>query len=409
MIKINIPEAPAKIIGVLEKYGYEAYIVGGCVRDAILGREPNDWDVTTSCPAFYTKEIFDKADGFDAHPTGMEHGTVTVCYGGEAVEVTTFRMDAGYADHRHPSAVFFSDNLHEDLARRDFTVCAMAYSDRFGLVDIYGGVTDIESRIIRCVGDSRERFNEDALRIMRALRFSSQLGFDIHGDTANAARALAHTLAYISKERITEELAKLLLGKNAPTVMREYADIISHAAPMLKAADIAAAGECAKRLSGASLSLMLACLLIGASEESVNAFFKWLRFDNKTVKNTKKILTFATTPLGDKIAVKRMCRDIGAECASDAIKLGIASGVISEDVFECYRSVIEGGECYSLMQLDIDGHDLIALGCVHSFIGQALDALLDMVICSEVENNREALINTARALMDEDGYIPERK
>ena len=144
MIKINIPEVPGKIISVLEKYGYEAYVVGGCVRDALLSREPNDWDVTTSCPAVFTKEIFDKTDGFDAHPTGIEHGTVTVCHMGQAVEVTTFRRDMGYTDHRHPSAVFFSEDLREDLARRDFTVCAMAYSDRFGLVDIYGGVGDIE-------------------------------------------------------------------------------------------------------------------------------------------------------------------------------------------------------------------------------------------------------------------------
>ncbi len=409
MIKINIPDSPGKIIGVLEKYGYEAYVVGGCVRDAILGREPNDWDVTTSCPAFYTKEIFDKTDGFDAYPTGIEHGTVTVCYMGVPVEVTTFRMDAGYSDHRHPSMVSFSENLHEDLERRDFTVCAMAYSEHFGLVDIHGGMADIDARIIRCVGDPLERFNEDALRIMRALRFSSQLGFCIHGDTAKAARQLSHTLTYISKERITEELSKLLLGKNAACVMREYADIISYAAPMLKTSDIRASGEYAGRLSDASLPLMLACFLVGASEDNVAAFFKWLRFDNKTVKNTKKILAFATTPIEDKIAVKRMCRDIGAECASDAIKLGIAMGVLGEDILECYRAVIEGGECFCLMQLDIDGHDLISLGCIHSFIGQALDALLDMVICSEVSNNREALISTAKALMDEDGYIPERK
>ena len=409
MIKINIPAVPGKIIEVLEKYGYEAYVVGGCVRDAILGREPNDWDVTTSCPALYTKEIFDKTDGFDAHPTGMEHGTVTVCHNGEAVEVTTFRMDAGYADHRHPSAVFFSDNLHEDLARRDFTVCAMAYSDRFGLVDIYGGMSDIESRIIRCVGEARERFNEDALRIMRALRFSSQLEFDVHRDTADAAREMAHTLACISKERITEELSKLLLGAGAAAVIREYADIISYAAPMLKTADIAVAGKHAERLFDVSLPLMLACLLNGAGKESITAFFKWLRFDNKTVKNTKKILAFGAKPLEDKIAVKRMCRDIGAECACEAIKLGIATGVHDETVLDCYCSVIKDGECCSLMQLDIDGHDLIALGCVHSFIGQVLDTLLDMVICSEVENSREALIAAAREIMNDDGYIPERK
>ena len=191
--------------------------------------------------------------------------------------------------------------------------------------------------------------------------------------------------------------------------MCEYADIISSAAPMLKTKDIAAAGEFAKRLSHPSLSLMLACLLIGASEERAEGFFKWLRFDNKTVKNTKKILAFTAMPIEDKIAVKRMCRDIGADCALDAIKLGIAMEVIEEDILECYRAAVLGGECFSLMQLDIDGHDLISLGCVHSFIGRALDTLLDMVICSEISNDRETLISTARSLMDEDGYIPERK
>ena len=200
-MKIVLPDDVKKIIETLEQNGYEGYAVGGCVRDSILGRMPNDWDITTSASPQQVKNLF-----LRTVDTGIQHGTVTVLMGKEGYEVTTYRVDGEYEDGRHPKEVTFTASLEEDLRRRDFTINAMAYNDREGLVDIFGGRADIENKVIRCVGESAERFGEDALRIMRAVRFSAQLGFTVDQDTAAAAKELAGTLAKISAERIQAEL-----------------------------------------------------------------------------------------------------------------------------------------------------------------------------------------------------------
>ena len=185
---IKLPDDVQFIIHTLQLHGFEAYAVGGCVRDSILGREPGDWDITTSAMPEETKALFDKT--FD---TGIEHGTITVLLNHEGYEVTTYRIDGKYEDSRHPKEVTFTPNLEEDLKRRDFTINAMAYNETEGLIDIFGGLQDIEAKLIRCVGNPEERFGEDALRIMRAIRFSAQLGYEIHEDTEAAIRKLAHS------------------------------------------------------------------------------------------------------------------------------------------------------------------------------------------------------------------------
>lgn len=201
---IQLPDKVHKIIGVLEAAGYEAYAVGGCVRDSILGRKPNDWDITTSAKPEEIKNLFPRTID-----TGIKHGTVTVMLDREGFEVTTYRIDGVYEDKRHPKEVTFTANLEEDLKRRDFTVNAMAYSERAGLVDIFGGLQDIERGIIRCVGNAQERFTEDALRMLRAVRFSAQLGYRIEEKTGQAIHSLAPDLKAISAERIQAELVKL--------------------------------------------------------------------------------------------------------------------------------------------------------------------------------------------------------
>ena len=209
-MKIHVPPFAAAVIGKLGAGGYEAYAVGGCVRDTMLGRAPNDWDVTTSALPETTLSLFSCADGFKAVPTGIAHGTVTVISGGEPVEVTTFRVDGKYSDHRRPDSVGFTGRLEEDLARRDFTINAMAYSPERGLIDPYGGLRDLGDRIIRCVGEPERRFDEDALRILRALRFASTLGFEIDDQTAEAAVRLRALILDISRERVSAELEKLV-------------------------------------------------------------------------------------------------------------------------------------------------------------------------------------------------------
>ncbi len=206
-MNIRIPAPAARIIRTLEDAGYEAYIVGGCVRDSLLKKEPKDWDITTSARPDEVKALFPRTID-----TGIKHGTVTVRTGGTGYEVTTYRVDGDYADHRHPDAVTFTGRLSEDLERRDFTINAMSYNERAGLVDLFGGQEDLANRVIRAVGDPHRRFEEDALRMMRAVRFSAQLDFTVEEETRAGIRELAPTLSAVSAERIREELEKLLLS-----------------------------------------------------------------------------------------------------------------------------------------------------------------------------------------------------
>lgn len=400
MIKIRIPRVAAAVIAALEGNGYEAYVVGGCVRDAILSREPNDWDVTTSCPAEETLEIFTALDGFEAIPTGLKHGTVTVVREGVPIEVTTFRVDMDYVDHRHPTSVRFSERIEEDLSRRDFTVNAIAYSERNGIVDPFGGVSDIEAKIIRCVGDAKTRFTEDALRIMRALRFSAQIGFDIHPDTADAASELASTLSYISKERVSAELSKLLLGGDAPRILRAHADIISHAAPMLCVGDIQTAAERIGTMPDACLATKLAAFLCGVELERVNSFFESLRFDGKTEKTVGGILAHLDVPTSDKPSVKRLCRDVGIDAARKIFAVRHSLGQDVERENALLDEITESEECYSVAQLCINGHDLMALGCGGSRVGDLLRELTDLVIDGKIQNDKKSLMGAASALID---------
>ena len=214
---IELPERVKEILDTIMEAGYEAYAVGGCIRDSILGRKPNDWDITTSASPYEIKELFRRTVD-----TGIQHGTVTVMMDKEGFEVTTYRIDGDYKDGRHPSEVTFTASLKEDLRRRDFTINAMAYNEQNGLVDIFGGMQDIADGVIRCVGEPRERFSEDALRIMRAVRFSAQLGYQIEEKTKAAIEELAPTLKKISAERIQVELVKLVTSKHPEELLTAY-------------------------------------------------------------------------------------------------------------------------------------------------------------------------------------------
>ena len=208
-MRLTIPPKVSEILDILHSHGYEAYAVGGCVRDSILARTPDDWDITTSANPEEVKGLFRRTVD-----TGLQHGTVTVLLGEESFEVTTYRLDGEYEDSRHPREVTFTSSLQEDLKRRDFTINAMAYNRQEGLVDFFGGMADLQRKVIRAVGDPKERFSEDALRIMRAVRFSAQLGFSIERKTYEALRELAPSLVHISAERIQTELVKLLLSEH---------------------------------------------------------------------------------------------------------------------------------------------------------------------------------------------------
>ena len=215
--RIEIPAGAARILKVLEANGYEAYVVGGCVRDSLLGKQPHDWDITTSALPLQVKALFSRTID-----TGLKHGTVTIPSGREAYEVTTYRIDGEYLDGRHPSEVTFTASLREDLKRRDFTINAMAYNEKDGLQDFFDGISDLENQRIRAVGDPRKRFEEDALRILRAVRFSAQLGYTVEEGTLRAMRMLAPTLARISAERIAAELEKILVSPHPDRLRMAY-------------------------------------------------------------------------------------------------------------------------------------------------------------------------------------------
>lgn len=386
-IDIEIPLPALSVIERLEGFGYEAFAVGGCVRDSILGRKPNDWDVTTSARPDDVLKIFDAA-GFKAVATGIEHGTVTVICENEPIEVTTYRLDGDYIDCRHPESVSFTSSIEDDLARRDFTVNAIAYSNRRGIVDPYGGQKDIADSIIRCVGEPERRFREDALRILRALRFSSVLGFEIAPDTAKAAVELSGLVDRVSRERVYSELSKLICGKNAARVIELYRSVIESVMPISDCCDAV------KRLGDVNenrdTALMYSVLLFGHDSESI---LRGLKADKKTILRVKSILS--ENHAEDRIDAKLLCSRAGIDIAREIQLLAFAFGRIEYEGVEFINRIIENHECVSVKQLKINGGDLILTGIEPVRIGDALNSLLREVIKGNIPNERSSLIETA--------------
>ncbi len=396
-MRLDIPEYAAKVIAALENSGHEAYAVGGCVRDTMLGKVPNDWDVTTSARPHEVRRLFSFLYGFTAIPTGIEHGTVTVLSDGKPVEVTTFPIDGEYTDCRRPDSVEFCDRLSSDLARRDFTVNAMAYSHDRGLVDLYGGERDLVNGVIRCVGDAEKRFREDALRILRAVRFSAVLGFSVESETHRAAVELKSLLAHVSRERVGAELTKLVCGKNAARVIGECLPIIDEVLPGIAEKGIDKVALSVERLRGEPLHLMLAALLAETEPSKVGEMLWSVRIDKKTSHLARTVAEYCCVPLDCKAAVRRLCRDIGADTARDVIKLGIARGERGADELAVLDEIVAGGDCVSLAALAVNGRDLMALGIESRDIGRQLEALLDSVISGTVPNEKNALIGAVKS------------
>ena len=284
---MNIPLHIRNVLEILYKNGYEGYLVGGCVRDALMGIEPHDFDLTTNATPDEMLKVF---KGMRIIETGLKHGTVTVVSEGENVEITTYRIDGTYLDNRRPESVSFTRNLKEDLSRRDFTVNALAYNHKDGIVDMFDSQTDLKEKIIRCVGDPDKRFSEDGLRIMRALRFSSCLSFEIHADTANSVHKNKHLLSNISSERIYAELKKLVSGKNADSVLTEYSDVFFTIFPSVANNKTLFEKNALKLpLVNNDYKQRFASLLWGYDEKEVNQFMKSLKPDNESLKFIRKI------------------------------------------------------------------------------------------------------------------------
>ena len=433
---IQLPEKVGRIIGTLQEHGYEAYAVGGCIRDSILGREPEDWDITTSAMPEETKALFDKT--FD---TGIQHGTITVLLEKEGFEVTTYRIDGKYEDSRHPKEVTFTRNLREDLLRRDFTINAMAYNETDGLVDIFGGLEDLEAGMIRCVGTAKERFKEDALRILRGVRFAAQLGFDIEEDTRQGMKELAWTLQNISAERIQVELVKMITSKR-PEMLREAYELGMTRIVLPEFDQLMTTGQetphhmysvgehtlHAMKNIRADKILRLAMLLhdmgkpaLKTVDEAGVAHFKKhaleseriaenvlrrLKFDNDTIRKVTRLVRYhdLRMPATAK-SVRRAMNQIGEELFPYYMEVRRAD-VLAQSMYqreekienldqieELYHQIVEDGDCVSLKDLAVTGRDLIASGMKPGKkIGEKLEELLKLVIEDPKLNTKEELL-----------------
>lgn len=400
---MDIPYYAEAVINRLLEKGYEAFAVGGCVRDTLLGRLPNDWDVTTDASPEKIIECF-RGKGFSAIPTGISHGTITVVSDRKPVEVTTYRIDGRYTDRRRPDSVIFTRSLAEDLARRDFTINAMAYSPAGGFVDLFDGAGDLEKKVIRAVGEPSVRFDEDALRILRAIRFSSVLGFSVEERTAEAAVRQRGLLMDISRERISSELMKLLAGKDAGRVIREFAPIIESVIPELSG-KTDNASRVVSRLLGREVPLVLAGLLAELDDNELSAAFARLRLPKKiehrakaAVSGSRGSLLFGNESESVRFGLKLLMSEVGAETAVDIIELRAALGKPCGSV-GTVAEIISKDECFSLRQLRINGNRLKELGASPEDIGNVLRELLNRVISEKLENSAAALEPAAEELI----------
>jgi len=389
MRKMNLPKNVVFIIDRLNKGGYRADVVGGAVRDFLIERPSGDYDITTSATPEKTKEIFSDKRTID---TGIKHGTVSILLDGVTYEVTTYRRDGEYLDNRHPAEVTFTDELALDLARRDFTMNAICYNDEDGFTDLYGGLDDIKAGIIRTVGDANKRFNEDALRILRAIRFSSELGFMLEEKTHKAVIGNKSLLQNISRERILVEFRKLLSGAFAYRVLKEYEEVIKVFVPEITKIDLKSEDKFTNS-DGFTRLLMIFAPLGYTAPSSFSSAMHSLKSDTKTIKTGEKALEGYNGEIEEsEKGVLRLLRSYGKEVTLEIVKLGVSLDRFSEALLEMYFSVIESGAAYSLRQLKINGGDLISVGFRGEGVGSELDRLLGLVIEGECKNDKELLL-----------------
>ena len=391
-MKIKLPENVNFIINKLASAGYRADAVGGAVRDLIRGESPDDYDVTTNALPEQIKEVFNSSRTID---TGIKHGTVTVLLDGACYEVTTYRVDGEYKDSRHPESVSFTDSLESDLARRDFTVNAIAYNEKNGITDPFGGRDDIENKIIRAVGDPYRRFEEDALRILRAVRFSATLGFEIEKNTAGALLDKRENLKNVSAERILVELRKLFGGEFAYSVLQDYEPLFLSVIPELRSLVLPDRDKFSK---GDWLTRVLAVFYLENGDFS--SFARRLKFDNHNrIKGETVLKNVSSYDLDSETGVNVALKDLGIENTEVLISLEIMLGKATENSLDILVNLIKTGAPYRLSDLKIDGSDLLSIGAKGKEVGVILDSLLDSVICKKTVNNKEKLLKIAEELV----------
>ena len=384
----KLPKNVEFILDKIHEAGHEAFVVGGPVRDMLRGVTPSDYDVTTSARPEKIKEIFADMKTVD---TGIQHGTVTLILDSLPYEITTYRIDGEYLDARHPEGVEFTENLSLDLLRRDFTMNAIAYNHKAGIVDTTGGRDDVKAKIIRCVGEPSKRFSEDALRILRALRFSATLGFEIERRTADAIFDLKGNLDFVSRERVYAELKKMLCGEHVAGVLDTFMPVLWGTVPEW---------ECIKSTAGIKLSRDFTVNLIalfaksGATADAYAERMRSLRADGATIKAGAAVLSALGKFSFDRDGLIALCLDIGADYARLATRVAVCLSETSVATLDLLDGIIKDTPL-TLSDLKISGKDLTARGFVGEEIGKTLSALLRATAHGEVKNERGALLTVA--------------
>lgn len=390
---MKIPDHILKVLNVLENNGFEGYLVGGCVRDAKMGIEPHDFDLTTNATPYEMLDIF---KDYRIIETGLKHGTVTVVSDGENVEITTYRIDGEYLDNRRPEEVYFTRNLKEDLSRRDFTVNAFAYSPSKGFVDMFGGEDDLKNKIIRCVGEADKRFNEDGLRIMRALRFASCLGFRIENDTSESIFKSKYLLKNISVERIYSEFKRLVCGVDAGKIIKNYVEVFAAANERINdCADLFA--ENAKKIHKIKTGYLtrIAALFYGSEKDLAKKFMKDMKADNYAIGFVSDLhrLSFCKID-ADKISIRRLMGDFEDEFILSLADLkGIFDSDFNRDSFvKEYKTQKDLNPCVKLSQLKVTGQDIISFGIEKGpMVGKVMNDVLNVVIEERCANDYESI------------------
>lgn len=447
-MEIHIPTGARKIIARLEQHGYEAYIVGGCVRDSLMGKRPSDWDICTSARAEEMMALFEDKRVI---PTGIQHGTLTILAEDGAYEVTTFRIDGEYLDHRHPKSVAFTRELAEDLSRRDFTINAMAWHPERGLIDLFGGVEDLRDRLVRAVGDPVQRFNEDGLRMLRMVRFATVLDFDYDPATYDAVRKQGHLLQYISKERIQVELNKILLAAHPARGLEDLYTLgmYPHIIPLMchtvgfaqrgghHFLDVFEHSLLAVGVIAPELVLRLTMLLhdigkpfVWDSSESLSydrfddhaavsaklagKILRDLKYDNATRKDVVELIAHHNDILlPDPVNVRRALARLGEVQTRRLVQVKVADLIAHDlagerekilalfaEISDVIDEVVARGDCTYVKALAIGGQDMMALGLSGRAIGQMLNAALELVLEKPEMNTRETLLNWVRGNLE---------
>lgn len=407
-MKINLPPKVRYIINKIYQNNYEAYIVGGCVRDAILGFEPNDYDITTSASPNTIQEIF---KDFKCIETGIEHGTVSVVIEDEIFEITTYRIEGEYKDHRRPDKVDFTDRLEEDLKRRDFTINAMAYNEKKGLIDLFGGKEDLNNKIIKTVGNPYDRFNEDGLRMIRAIRFSSKLNFTIEKETLKAIYDKSFIINNISLERITDEFTKIILSDKPENIKYLFET------KLLKYLNISNEDDIGKlkqfyneivilKKINKNLEKRLALLDYIIEKNNINckSFCNELIYSKKIIKNHNIILTLLKNIEIDhlnKVEIKKILSEVDRNLLEEYLDI---SGIIYDkekkvdEIIDILSEIEENNECYIIKNLKVNGRDIMSLGYKNKEVGEVLNYLLEIVIEDYTLNKKDVLIKKIKEI-----------